>query len=327
MVPVTCDCTARRAVCAAAAPCPPPFPHSSCLSLPPPSRQTFWQRSTPARGHRCTAASRPLWGSSRCLSPLPASRGALPALRGAPPAVKRPSPPAAGLPPHATGSPRRWDRLSACPGAPPVFWRPYPCAAGLPPHATGSRRRWGRFSARRGALPACRGAPPAVGRLSPSAAGLPPYATGSCRRWGRLSGHGGALPVCRGAPPARHGFPPPLGSAFRPPRGSPRLPLGSPGLRTPLLSRYGALTVVGHQFPPAAGRRWRSTAGYLRFFTAPLPSLYVLNFLLSFLSHRTLYRPRAACRHSCCSGHHCLVVHHVITSNSHSPHSCTAAAE
>ena len=87
MVPVTCDCTPRRAVCAAAAPCPPPFPHSSCLSLPPPSRQTFWQRSTPARGHRCTAASRPPWGSSRCLSPLPASRGALPARRGAPPAV------------------------------------------------------------------------------------------------------------------------------------------------------------------------------------------------------------------------------------------------
>ena len=171
-----------------------------------------------------------------------------------------------------------------------------------------------------------RGAPlPAVGHFTLSVA-APHEPRGSPRLSRGSPGRRAPHPVCRGVSTARNGFPPPLRLAFRLPRGSPRLPRGSPGHWKLLLCRHGDFTHVAHHLAPAAERRWRATAGCLRLSTTPLPSPYVLKFLLSLLSHRTLYRPRAARRHSCCSGLHCIVVHHVITSNSNFLHSCTAAA-
>jgi len=196
------------------------------------------------------------------------------------------------------------------------------------------------------------GYPPGV-RLSPPVAGLFRLA-GVSGRLPRGCSHTPRIPaaVAVGYPPAARlsspvaGLRQPSGASARLPRGysrTPRVPAAvgvnfPPAERpsppaawlprpwSPLLSRHGAFNYLGHHVSSAAERRWRAPAGCLRLSSAPIPSLYVLKFLLLLLSHRTLCRPRAARHHSCCSDLHCIVVHHVIASDSNSRQFCTTAA-
>jgi len=278
---------------------------------------------------------------------------------GYPPGVRL-SPPVAGLFRLAGVSGRLPRGCSHTPRIPTAVAVGYPPAARLSSPVTGLCRPSGasvrlpRSSPRTPRVPAADavGYPPGV-RLSPPVAGLVRLA-GVSGRLPRRCSHTPRIPaaVAVGYPPAARlsspvaGLRQPSGASARLPRGysrTPRVPAAvgvnfPPAERpsppaawlprpwSPLLSRHGAFNYLGHHVSSAAERRWRAPAGCLRLSSAPIPSLYVLKFLLLLLSHRTLCRPRAARHHSCCSDLHCIVVHHVIASDSNSRQFCTTAA-